>query len=110
MYSHWQTFVVVTNAFLWLTIGEFCRCLANVITVVALDTCQKINNVRGITVVVSWMDNMACSRNVDIRVCSFNVAHLSSRLLHFSLPVDVTVCGKCDLMRMILKLGFVRLF
>ena len=43
---------------------------------------------------------MAYSRNVDLSVCSDEVADLPSRSFA---PVDVTVCGKFDLMRMFPK-------
>ena len=45
---------------------------------------------------------MACSRNVDLRVCSDDVADLASRFFALLLPVDVTVCGNFDFMRMFL--------
>ena len=46
---------------------------------------------------------MACSRNVDLRVCSDDVANLASRYSHFLLPVDVAVCENFDLVKMFLK-------
>ena len=55
------------------------------------------------SVIVSWMVYMASSRNVDHSVCSDDVADLASRFSHFLLPVDVTVCGKFDPMRMFLQ-------
>ena len=44
------------------------------------------------TVVVTWMKNMACSMNVDIREFSVDIANLPSRISHFLLPVDNAVC------------------
>ena len=46
---------------------------------------------------------MACPRNVDLSVCSDDVADLASRFSHFLLPVDFTACEKFDPMRMFLK-------
>ena len=46
------------------------------------------------------MDNMVCSRNVDLRVCSGDVADLAFCFLHVLLLVDVTVYGNVDPMRM----------
>ena len=47
---------------------------------------------------------MACSRNVDLRVCT-DVANLASRLSLFLLPVDAAACGSFDSMRMFLRFG-----
>ena len=54
---------------------------------------------------VSWMENMVCSRNVDLRVCSDDVANLASRFSHFLLPEDDTVCGSCVFIKIFLKFG-----
>ena len=43
---------------------------------------------------------MACSRNVDHRVPSDDVANFASRFFTHFLPVDVTICGSFDFMRM----------
>ena len=55
--------------------------LTYVITVVELVRHQWINSVQRITVIISWMDNMACSRNVDLRVGSDNIADLAFQFL-----------------------------
>ena len=60
-------------------------------TVVALVAHQEIKNVRGITVVVSWIMNMACIRNVDLRDCSDDVADLASRF--FTLFIACRCCS-----------------
>ena len=45
---------------------------------IALVTHQEINNVRGITNVVTWIDDTIRFRNVDLRICSDDVADLAS--------------------------------
>ena len=40
------------------------------------------------------MKSMACSRNVDLSVCSDDVADLAFQFFALFLPVDVTACGK----------------
>ena len=37
--------------------------------------------ISGITIVVSWMNNMVCFRNVDLTGCNNDVTGLPSRLL-----------------------------
>ena len=51
------------------------------------------------------MDNMACSRNVDLRVCNNDVADLAFWLFTLFLHVDDTVYRNYDYMRMFLKFG-----
>ena len=79
---------------------------------VALVAHQKRNNVGGITFADFRMIKIACIRNVDLS----DLSDLSDLMLisvmlqiwhlgfsHFLLPVYVTVCGKFDHMRMLLK-------
>ena len=49
---------------------------------------QEINNVRGITFVVSWMNNIISSRNVDSRVCSDDVTSEISVFAHFIMKLQ----------------------
>ena len=53
------------------------------ITIIALVMHQKISNVQGITVVVSWMDNIICSRNVDLRLCIDDFTYMAFHFFTF---------------------------
>ena len=78
MYSHRQTFVVIQNFVVVIVIpNQFFLCLAYIITLIAFVAHQEINNIHGITVTVSKMYNMACSRNVDFKLYSDDVADLA---------------------------------
>ena len=41
--------------------AEVFQCLTYLVTIIALVAHQEINNIQRITVIVFWMDNMACS-------------------------------------------------